>query len=91
MTPVGAFGGQRPSGAAMLPEVMDGHAPERVREAVERACLETALDLQHASSVHAWLEEDEDCWPACCGSACEPCVQHIAEAARRALRILEAP
>jgi hypothetical protein len=67
------------------------HPPERVAEAVERACRETRLDLRYVSSVYAYLEEPEDDWPPCCGSDCDPCVQHLAECARRALGLLDAP
>lgn len=63
--------------------------PQRVAEAVERACREHRLDAQHIGSVYAYLDEDEDAWPACCGSDCEPCVQVLASAARRALTLLE--
>lgn len=63
--------------------------PERVAEAVERACREHHLDAQCITAVHAYLDEDEDQWPACCGSDCDPCVQTLASAARRALVLLE--
>lgn len=45
--------------------------------------------MQYASSVHAYVEQDEDNWPACCGSSCEPCVLTLEHTARRALIILE--
>lgn len=58
--------------------------------AVEQACRELKLDLVHAGSVHAWLAEPESDWPACCDRGCDPCVAVLADAARRAKRILEA-
>jgi hypothetical protein len=61
----------------------------RERDAVERACQDTNLDAQYAMSVHAYLSQDEDEWPACCGSSCEPCVLALEHTARRALIILE--
>lgn len=64
--------------------------PERVADAVERACRACHLDAQFIPSVYAYLDEDEDDWPACCGSDCTPCVQTLSEAARRALIELEA-
>jgi len=64
-------------------------SPEQVRDAIEQACHETSLDVQFASSVCAYVEQDEDEWPACCGSSCEPCVLTLEHTARRALIILE--
>lgn len=63
--------------------------PDRVAAAVDRACREHQLDTRWASSVYAYLEEDEGDWPGCCQSACEPCVLTLASAARRALILLE--
>lgn len=71
--------------------VMNRFPPERVAVAVERACVEYQLDAQFIPSVYAYLDEDEDAWPACCGSDCAPCVQTLAGAARRALILLESP
>jgi hypothetical protein len=65
------------------------YPPDRVDAAIEQACRECQLDLTYASSIYAYLEEDEDCWPACCGSSCEPCVLQLSTVARRALSILE--
>jgi hypothetical protein len=70
---------------------MPAPSPSRVDEAVAQACREFHLDPALAGSVHAYLEEDEDLWPACCGSSCEPCVQTLGSAARRALILLETP
>lgn len=63
----------------------------RVEEAVAQACREFRLDPALEGSVHAYLDEDEDLWPACCGSSCDPCVQTLGSAARRALILLETP
>lgn len=71
--------------------VMTHFPPERVAVAVERACVEYQLDAQFIPSVYAYLAEDEDAWPGCCGSDCAPCVQTLAHAARRALALLESP
>jgi hypothetical protein len=68
---------------------MNGPTPEQIRDAVERACAECDLDSQFIASVYAYIEQDEDEWPRCCGSSCEPCVLTIAHAARRALILLE--
>ncbi len=62
---------------------------DRARDAVEQACREAGLDLTHAGSVHAYLAEDEDAWPRCCSSSCDPCVLTLQHAARRALALLE--
>jgi hypothetical protein len=69
---------------------MPSYSHAEVDDAVERACREAGLDLVHAGSVHAWLSEPEGDWPACCDRGCEPCVAVLADAARRARRILEA-
>ncbi len=66
-----------------------GHPPERVEAAVVQACRDHLLDLTHVASIYAWLDEDEDDWPRCCGSACDPCVGTLAAVARRALTLLE--
>jgi hypothetical protein len=57
-------------------------------DAVEQACRDTALSMEYAASVHAYLSQDESEWPACCGSSCEPCVLALENAARRALKLL---
>jgi hypothetical protein len=62
---------------------------EKVRDAVEQACREMHIDSQYIGSVYAYMEEDEDTWPRCCGSSCEPCVLTLCAAARRALALLE--
>lgn len=64
---------------------------DRERDAVEQACRYAGLDLTHAGSVHAYLAEDEDAWPRCCNSSCDPCVVTLQHAARRALVLLEPP
>jgi hypothetical protein len=43
----------------------------------------------YASSIYAYVEQDEDEWPPCCGSSCEPCVLALEHTARRALIELE--
>lgn len=62
---------------------------QRIDSAVSRACREHGLDLTYMGSVYAYLDEDEDAWPRCCGSACDPCVATLGAAARRALQLLE--
>jgi hypothetical protein len=68
---------------------LSNYAPDRIDAAVTQACREHALDLTHAGSIYAWLDEDEDAWPRCCGSACDPCVATLGSVARRALTLLE--
>ncbi|MFO0561707.1 MAG: hypothetical protein U0269_27085 [Polyangiales bacterium] len=68
---------------------MNRPSPAQVRDAVEQACRECDLDSQFIASVYAYVEQDEDEWPRCCGSSCEPCVQALEHAARRALILLE--
>lgn len=68
---------------------MQNAPPSRVTDAVARACREHHLDPSLEGSVHAYLEEDEGDWPACCGSGCDPCVLALGSAARRALILLE--
>lgn len=70
---------------------MDPPKPSRVADAVAQACREFHLDPALEGSVHAYLDEPEDLWPACCGSSCDPCVQTLGSAARRALILLETP
>jgi hypothetical protein len=70
---------------------MDPPKPSRVADAVAQACRECHLDPALEGSVHAYLDEPEDLWPACCGSSCDPCVQTLGSAARRALILLETP
>jgi hypothetical protein len=65
------------------------YTPDQIRDAVEQACREQHIESMYIGSVHAFLEEDEDSWPACCGSSCEPCVLTLEAAARRALILLE--
>lgn len=70
--------------------VHERFASERIDSAVSRACKEHGLDLTHMGSIYAFLDEDEDAWPRCCGSACEPCVATLGSVARRALDLLDA-
>lgn len=56
--------------------------------AVEQACRDTSLSMEYAASIHAYIAQDEDEWPACCGSSCEPCVLALENTARRALKLL---
>ena len=65
--------------------------PSRVDAAVAQACREFHLDPALKGSVRAYVEVDEDLWPACCSSNCDPCVQTLGSAARRALILLETP
>ncbi|MBL8604546.1 MAG: hypothetical protein JNK72_21650 [Myxococcales bacterium] len=65
------------------------YAPEAISAAAERACLEHHLESAFVGSVMAYMSEDEDTWPSCCGSGCEPCVLSLESAARRALILLE--
>jgi hypothetical protein len=65
------------------------YPPARIEAAVTQACRENNLDLTYIGSVYAYLDEDEDEWPACCGSSCDPCVLQLATVARRALILLE--
>ena len=65
------------------------YTPDQIRDAVEQASREYNVESMYIGSVHAFLEEDEDSWPACCGSSCEPCVLTLETAARRALILLE--
>ena len=67
---------------------MESASPTRVAEAVACACREHQLDPSLEGSVHAYLEEDEGEWPSCCGGGCDPCVQTLGSAARRALTLL---
>ncbi len=64
-------------------------ASERIDSAVSRACSEHGLDLTHMTSVYAYLDEDEDAWPRCCGDGCDPCVATLGAVARRALDLLD--
>lgn len=66
------------------------YTPQELDDAVSRACREHHLDAGYASSIYAYLDEDEDAWPRCCGSSCEPCVATLAAVARRALTLLGA-
>lgn len=63
--------------------------PEQIRDAIEQACRETALDAMYIPSIYAYVEQDEDEWPSCCNSQCEPCVLTLGHTARRALVLLE--
>ncbi|MFO0652245.1 MAG: hypothetical protein U0326_38860 [Polyangiales bacterium] len=72
-----------------MSKVFERFAPQRLDAAVSQACRECSLDLTHMSAVYAFLDEDEDSWTSCCGSACDPCVASLGAAARRALHILE--
>jgi hypothetical protein len=68
---------------------MNRPSPAQIRAAVEQACRECDLDSRFIASVHAYVEQDEDEWPRCCGISCEPCVQTLEHAARRALILIE--
>jgi hypothetical protein len=69
--------------------VLSRYAAECVDAAVSQACREHGLDLTHMASIYAYLDEDEDAWPRCCGSACDPCVATLGAVTRRALTLLE--
>lgn len=70
-------------------EPMQPYPPERVADAVEQSLREHGMEQVWASSIYAYLEDDEDSWPRCCGSACEPCVATLASVARRVMSILD--
>lgn len=61
---------------------------------VAAAVREARLDPSYARAVDEMIDEDDDAWPGCCGSSCDPCVLTLATTARRArelLRAAEAP
>lgn len=68
---------------------MNRPSPAQIRASVEQACQECDLDSRFIASVYAYIEQDENEWPRCCASACDPCVQTIGHAARRALALIE--
>ncbi len=72
-----------------MSSVFERFTPQRIDEVVSRACLETGLELTRMSAVYAYLDEDEEAWTPCCGNGCDPCVESLAAAARRALHLLE--
>ncbi len=72
-----------------MSKVFERFAPQHIDAAVSRACRESGLDLTHMSAVYAYLDEDEAGWSRCCGNACDPCVETLGAAARRALHLLE--
>lgn len=59
-------------------------------QAVAEAVRQCRLDRSYALAVAEMIDEDDDGWPACCGSSCDPCVLTLATAARRARDILRA-
>ncbi len=65
--------------------------PVRVDEAIDQSLREHGMDLVWASSIYAYLDDDEDEWPRCCGSACDPCVATLANVTRRVKTLLEEP
>lgn len=68
----------------------DPGASMRRAAAVAAAVREAGLDPSYSLAIESMLEEDEASWASCCGSACDPCVQVLAHAAREARRRIEA-
>jgi len=57
-------------------------------QVVAEAVRQCRLDRSYALAVAEMIDEDDDGWPACCGSSCDPCVLTLAAAARRARELL---
>ncbi len=60
-------------------------------EALHQACDEVRLAPDYRDIVRPLLRDPEGRWPRCCAGNCEPCMQAVSRAAKRALELLGTP